>query len=90
MRRGLAIDVAIDHLDGPDDEDFAGIAGLEERIAFTEGNFRLIDFDNPLQWFAIRIDHRSSQFLRQQPGGLVSDAEFPPIVAPTCRWNASP
>ena len=29
----------------PDDEDFAGIAGLEECIAFTEGNFRLIDFD---------------------------------------------
>ena len=23
-------------LDGPDDEDFAGIAGFEERIAFTE------------------------------------------------------
>ena len=31
-RLGL-IDVAIDHLDGPDDEDFAGIAGLEECIA---------------------------------------------------------
>ena len=44
------------------DEDFAGIAGFEERIAFTEGDFRLIDFDNPLQWFAIRIDHRSPQF----------------------------
>ena len=47
--RPSLIDVAIDHLDGPDDEDFAGIAGFEERIAFTEGNFRLIDFDNPLQ-----------------------------------------
>ena len=74
-RLGL-IDVAIDHLDGPDDEDFAGIAGLEECIAFTEGNFRLIDFDDPLQWFAIWIDHRSSQLLRQQPGGLVGDAEL--------------
>lgn len=48
------LDLAIDHLDRPDDEDFAGIAGLEECIAFTEGNFRLIDFDDPLQWFAIR------------------------------------
>ena len=74
--RPSLIDAAIDHLDGPDDEDFAGIAGFEERIAFTEGNFRLIDFDDPLQWFAIRIDHRSSQLLRQQPGGLVGDAEL--------------
>src|SRR4249920_438378 len=63
--RPSLIDAAIDHLDGPDDEDFAGIAGFEERIAFTEGNFRLINFDDPLQWFAIRIDHRSSQLLRQ-------------------------
>ena len=45
--RPSLVDVAIDHLDGPDDEDFAGIAGFEERIAFTEGDFRLIDFDNP-------------------------------------------
>ena len=36
--RPSLIDAAIDHLDGPDDEDFAGIAGFEERIAFTEGN----------------------------------------------------
>ena len=40
------INVGIDHLDGPDDEDFAGIAGFEERIAFTEGNFRLIHSGN--------------------------------------------
>ena len=51
------IGIAIDDLDGPDDEDFAGIAGLEECIALAEWNFRLIDFDNSFQWFAIRIDH---------------------------------
>ena len=35
-RLGL-IGVAIDHLDGPDDEDFAGIAGLEEGVASRKG-----------------------------------------------------
>src|SRR5450830_2122663 len=49
------IGIAIYHLDCPNDEDFAGIAGLEECVAFTEGDFRLIDFDDPFQWFAIRI-----------------------------------
>jgi len=39
------IGVAIDHLDGPDDEDFASIAGIEE--AFAKGDFRLIDFNTP-------------------------------------------
>src|SRR5208337_3357123 len=29
------IGVAIDHLDGPDDEDFASIAGLEECVALA-------------------------------------------------------
>ena len=70
------IGIAIDDLDGPDDEDFAGIAGLEECIALAESDFRLIDFDNSFQWFAIRIDHRSPQFLRQQPSGLVGDAKL--------------
>jgi len=31
------IGVAIDHLDSPDDEDFASIAGLEECVAFAKG-----------------------------------------------------
>ena len=52
------IGITIDDLDGSDDEDFAGIAGLEECVALAEWNFRLIDFDNSFQWFAIRIDHR--------------------------------
>jgi hypothetical protein len=70
------IDVAIDHLDGADDEDFSRIAGLEECIAFAEGNFHLIDLDDSLQWFAVWIDHRPAQLLRQEPGGSVGEAEL--------------
>ena len=44
--------VAVDHFNSADDEDFARIAAIEKRIAFAEGDFRLIDFDDPLQWFA--------------------------------------
>jgi hypothetical protein len=47
-RLGL-IDVAINHLDGADDEDFSCIAAIEKRIASTEGDFGLIDFDDSLQ-----------------------------------------
>jgi hypothetical protein len=70
------IGVAIDHLDGPDDEDFARIAGLEECVAFAEGNFRLIDFNHPFERFSVRIDHRSPQLLRQQPSRPVGQAEL--------------
>jgi len=31
------VGVALDHLDGPDDEDFSRVSGLEECIAFAEG-----------------------------------------------------
>ena len=62
-RLGL-IGVAIDHLDGPDNENLAAIAGLS--IAVAERDFRLIDFDHALQGFTIRVDHRSAQFLGQQ------------------------
>ena len=41
------IDVAIDHLDGPNDEDFVSLATLEERIAFPK--FGLIDLDDSFQ-----------------------------------------
>jgi hypothetical protein len=51
------VGVAIDDLDGPDDEELPGVAGLEERISFAEGNFRLIDFDDSFQRVAIRVDH---------------------------------
>ena len=58
-RLGL-IDVVIDHLDGAHDKDFSNIDGLKECITFAEGHFRLIDLDDSLQRFAIRIDHRSA------------------------------
>ena len=74
-RLGL-VGVAINHLDGHGDEDFAGIVALEKGFAFAEGNFRLIDFDDALQGIAIRVDHRPAQLLSQQPSGLVSDAEL--------------
>ena len=55
------IGVAINYFDGPDDEDFAGIAALEKGVAFAEGNFRLIDFDDALQGIAFgsTIDRRN-------------------------------
>ena len=70
-RPGL-IGVAIDHLDGPDDEDFASIAGLEECVAIAEGDFRLIDFNDPFERFSVWVDHRSPQLLRQQPSRPVT------------------
>jgi len=70
------IGVAINHLDGPDHDDFSGIARFEEGIAFTQWDFRLIDFDDPFQRVPIWIDHRSPKLLRQQPGGLVGHAEL--------------
>ena len=59
-RLGL-VGVAINHLDGPGDEDFAGIVALEKGFAFAEGNFRLIDFDDALQGIASgsTIDRRN-------------------------------
>jgi hypothetical protein len=68
--RPLPARLAITHLDGADDEDFPGIARIEERTAFVEEDFRLIDFDNSFQWFAVRINHRSPQLLRQNQAVL--------------------
>jgi hypothetical protein len=49
-RFGL-ICVALDDFDGPDDQDFAGVSGFEECIAFAKGYFGLINFDDAFQWF---------------------------------------
>ena len=88
-RLGL-VGVAFDHLDGAYDEDFSRVAALEGSIAFAEGDFRLIDFNDALQRFAIRIEHRAPELLRQQPRGLVGDAKLVfAVAAPTCRWNGS-
>ncbi len=70
------IGVAFDHLDGPDDEDFASIAGIEECVAFTKGDFRLIDFNHPFERFSVWVDHRSPQLLRHQPSRPVGEAEL--------------
>src|SRR5882672_1486230 len=59
------IGVALDHLERPYDEDFSSIAAFKKCIAFAEGNFGLIDFDNAFQWFAIWIHHRAPEFLSQ-------------------------
>ena len=42
---------------------FPAVAGLEERVANPERNFRLIDLDDALEKFSVRIDHRAPQFL---------------------------
>ena len=77
LRRGFGLlGVAFDHLDGAYDEDFSRIAALEGSIAFAEGDFRLIDFNDAFQRFAIRIEHRAPELLRQQPSGLVGDAKL--------------
>ena len=51
------VGVPINHLNGAGDEDFPGVAWLEERIADAEWNLRLIDLDNPFEGIAVRIDH---------------------------------
>ena len=41
--------VAIDHFDGSSNEDFSGVAGIEESVAGTEWDFRLIYFNDPFE-----------------------------------------
>jgi hypothetical protein len=67
---------AIDHLDRAGDQDFAGGAGLEERVAGAERKLRLVHLDNPFEKIAVGIDHRAPKLLRQKPGRLVGDAEL--------------
>ena len=40
---------AIDHFDRASNQDFAGGAGLEERVAGAEGNLRLVHLDDASQ-----------------------------------------
>src|SRR6266550_6861891 len=70
------VGAAVDHLDGAGDEDLPGFGRIEKVVVGPEGNFGLVDLDYALQRLALGIDHRSSQLLRQQPGGLVCDAEL--------------
>ena len=43
------IRVAIDHLNGPGNEDFPSVAGIKEAVAGTKGDFRLINFNHPFE-----------------------------------------
>jgi hypothetical protein len=70
------IRVAIDHLNGPGNEDFPSVAGIKETVAGTKGDFRLIDFNDPFEGVSVRVDHRSPQLLCQQPGGPIGEAEL--------------
>ena len=72
-RLGL-IGVAIDHLDGPDDENFSGRARKRRRLRGREFPPDRLRRRPPRD--RDRGDHRPTQFLRQQPSGLVSDAEL--------------
>jgi len=84
------VGVAFNHLNGADDDHFPRIPAFEERVAFAEGDFRLIDFNHAFQGFTIWIDHRAAELLCQQPRGLVGDLQAGLAVAtPTCRWNGS-
>jgi hypothetical protein len=67
---------AVDHLDGASDEDLPGFHGIEKAVVSPERNFGLVYFHHALQRLALRIDHRSPELLRQQPGGLVGDTEL--------------
>ena len=61
----------IDDLDGADDQHFAGLGDLEEAVVGAERHFRLVDFDDSVQLFTLRVDHRAAQLLGKKPGGLV-------------------
>ena len=74
-RLGL-VRVAINHFDRACDQDFARPVGIEESVVGAKGDFRLIDFDDAFERFAIRIDHGAPQLLCQKPGRLVGEAEL--------------
>lgn len=66
----------VDHFDRAGDKDLPGFHRIKEAVVGPERDFGLIDFHDALQWLAFRIHHRPPEFLHQQPGGLVGDAEL--------------
>src|SRR5271166_1683186 len=48
---------AIDHFDRAGDQDFTAAAGLEECVADSEGNLRLVHLDDAFEKLAVGIDH---------------------------------
>lgn len=71
-----SVRVTINHFDRACDKDFPCVARLEKTITSPEWNFRLIDFDDSFERFAVRIDHRAPELLRQQPSSFVREAEL--------------
>ncbi len=45
------------HLDGADDEYLAGPGGVEIALAVPKWDLRLIDLDDPLERFALGVNH---------------------------------
>src|SRR5712672_184938 len=70
------VGAAVDDLDSAGDKDLPGFHGIEKAVVGPERNFGLVDLRHALQRLALRIDHRSSELLRQQPSSLVRDAEL--------------
>ena len=76
---------AVDHLDGADDQDFAGGAGLEGRVAGAEDVLESVSFEFSTSTTPRedrgrdRIERRSFCASSQ---AVLGDAEGPPIVAP--------
>jgi len=48
---------AVAHLDGADDEYLAGPGGVEIALAVPKWDLRLIDLDDPLERFALGVNH---------------------------------
>ena len=68
----------VDHFDGADDDDLAGLERGVGIVVGAERHLGLVHFDHSLQRIAVGIDHRAPQLLRQQPGGLVgTEAQLP-------------
>ena len=85
LRRGLAWLASRSITSTAPAMDFAGLAGIKERVASAKGNFRLIELNDPFERFAVRIDHRSPQLLCQQPSSLVAEAELIFQLSRNCR-----
>src|SRR5436309_8935831 len=62
---------AVDDLDSASDKDLPGFYGIEKAVVGPERNFGLVDLHHALQRLALRINHRSSELLSQQPSSLI-------------------
>ena len=68
---------SITDLDCADHEDFSFLERLAGFLQVVERHLGLVDFDDAIQWGALRIDHRSPKLLLQQPGSPIGDSQLP-------------